>query len=79
MFNRRKTKKNATALEVGDVIVIAGERYEVTDSNYVPVYTTDRSTCHVVLRREQTSASSDSEILSLIIPKWFPMTIIKKK
>ena len=80
MFNRTK-KLNATALEVGDIVVLADEEYEVENPNFVTITTMSYAPVnrHVILKRKPTSKSSDSERVSLIIPPWYPMRIRKKK
>lgn len=71
---RSKTKKNATALEPGDVIILAGQKYTVR-SNEQGVRVHIR---HLVLNPPKIVTDLANDQVSLFIPAYLPMTIYKK-
>lgn len=76
MFRTKKTKKNATALEPGDIIKISGEKYYVKEN--IPNHSYGGPSMHIVLKPCRPVTSTVSDQLSLFMPSYLPMTIYKK-
>ena len=75
MFRKKTIKKNATALEPGDVITIAGENYIVVENRQNEFSYHKRS---LTLTSVIPTSDEFGDRVYVIMPSFLPMLIRKK-